>query len=410
MKLSNIILTRCIATICVASVWLPFKALASEETKEYNSYEGLVMAGYQGWFNTPDDGAGLGWRHYGGKNGFKPGSCTVDVWPEMREYSVCYPTEFHYENGDAATVFSSHDKSTTDTHFRWMKEYGIDGVFMQRFVCDIKNEKIKKHFDHVLGNAMEASRKYNRAISIMYDLSGMKSEDVDFILEDLSSLDTQYSLHDRTGNSSYLYHNGKPLVAVWGVGFNDGRSYSLEDADKIINALKDKGFSVMLGVPTYWREFGEDTENNLMLHTIIRKCDIIMPWFVGRYNEDGFEDFSHIVAEDLNWCERNSIDYAPLCYPGFSWANMKGKDTLYIPRNHGKFFKKQLDNAIECGANMIYVAMFDEIDEGTAIFKCAANVPVPYQGTEFRPIESASETDLYLRLAGNASKRLKSIH
>ena len=31
--------------------------------KQYNSYKGLVMAGYQGWFNAPDDGANRGWYH-----------------------------------------------------------------------------------------------------------------------------------------------------------------------------------------------------------------------------------------------------------------------------------------------------------------------------------------------------------
>lgn len=42
-------------------------------SNRYDSYRGLVMAGYQGWFNAPDDGANRGWHHYAGKNGFCPG-------------------------------------------------------------------------------------------------------------------------------------------------------------------------------------------------------------------------------------------------------------------------------------------------------------------------------------------------
>ena len=40
----------------------PFITISAKNTK-YNSYKGLIMAGYQGWFNAPDDGAGRGWYH-----------------------------------------------------------------------------------------------------------------------------------------------------------------------------------------------------------------------------------------------------------------------------------------------------------------------------------------------------------
>lgn len=397
----------CFATICLTCFCMAFKAHASTDGKQYDSYEGLVMAGYQGWFNTPDDGANLDWRHYGGRDGFKPGSCSVDMWPDVSEYTKTYSTAFKHDNGEAAKVFSSHDPSTVDTHFRWMKEYGLDGVFMQRFINDIKRENIRAHFNRVLDCAMTAANKYDRAIAVMYDLSGMRPENVKILLDDISALDSKYSLHNREKNKSYLYHNGKPLVAVWGVGFNDNRSYTIDDASRIVDALKAKGFSVMLGVPTYWREFGEDTEADPKLHELIKRCDVVMPWFVGRYDEQGFKRFAGNIADDLKWCNDNDIDYAPLCYPGFSWANMKGKGSFFVPRNHGRFFKKQLDNALKCGAKMIYIAMFDEIDEGTAIFKCASKVPRSENGSSFIAIERDSESDLYLRLVGETSKRLK---
>ena len=55
----------------------------------YTSYKNLVMAGYQGWFTAEGDGAERGWRHYGKKRcgGFAPGCTSVDLWPDMKEYS-----------------------------------------------------------------------------------------------------------------------------------------------------------------------------------------------------------------------------------------------------------------------------------------------------------------------------------
>ncbi len=102
-----------------------------------------------------------------------------------------------------------------------------------------------------------------------------------------------------------------------------------------------------------------------------------MPWFVGRYNETTYPKYQKLVEEDIQWAKKNQVDYAPLVFPGFSWGNLKGKDhNSFIPRNKGSFLWTQLMGAIRAGAEMIYVAMFDEIDEGTAIFKCAKKVPV----------------------------------
>ena len=128
----------------------------------YPTYKGLVMAGYQGCFNTSEDGAGRGWHHYQRRGVFAPGSLEIDLWPDITEYKKKYPTPFKFSDSSVAEVFSSYDKSTIDLHFKWMKEYGIDGVFMQRFVAEIRNPGGKLHFNTVLENAMEAAKKNNR--------------------------------------------------------------------------------------------------------------------------------------------------------------------------------------------------------------------------------------------------------
>lgn len=372
--------------------------------KKYDSYKGLVMCGYQGWFNAPEDGAGRGWYHYTGKDGFKPGSCSIDFWPDVSEYKKTYKTAFSFEDGTPAYTFSSYDESTVDTHFRWMREYGIDGVFMQRFVGEIKNPSGKNHFNKVLSSAMTAAKKYDRAICVMYDMSGMRSGDENVVIKDIDELSATYDMSQRKENSTYLHHNGKPLVVLWGVGFNDNRAYGLKEVEIIMNAFKQRGFSVMLGVPTFWRTLDKDTQSDPDLHRIIKESDIIMPWLVGRYNESNYLPFKEGIVKDIEWCKKNGVDYAPLAFPGFSWRNMK-KDSTPIPRNRGSFLWTQMSGAIEVGAEMLYIAMFDEIDEGTAIFKCA--VKVPSGDSPFVSIEEGLESDHYLKLVGEASKMLK---
>ncbi len=121
------------------------------KTYKFMSYNKLVMAGYQGWFNAEGDGAGRGWYHYAKKNNvFEPGSCKVDYWPDVSEYEKKYKTSFVLANGQPAYVFSSYDESTVDLHFKWMKDYGIDGAFLQRFITTLKDPKGKLHYKKVL--------------------------------------------------------------------------------------------------------------------------------------------------------------------------------------------------------------------------------------------------------------------
>lgn len=376
------------------------------KTNQYDSYKGLIMTGYQGWFNTPSDGANQGWFHYTGRNGFQPGSCSIDLWPDVSEYEKKYVSPFKFEDGSPAYLFSSYDESTVDTHFRWMKEYGIDGAFMQRFVVGIKGSTGLGHFNKVLDSSMRAADKYNRAICVMYDLSGMNSGDENILIKDIDKVTEKYSLMDRNKNPSYLYHNGKPLVGVWGVGFNDNRNYGLKEAEKIINSLKEKGFSIILGVPTFWRKMGQDAVSDDLLHELIVKSDIVFPWFVGRYDENSYSNFQQLIKEDISWTKKNNLDYVPLAFPGFSWRNLSGdQNSVQIPRNKGSFLWKQLYGSIRVGAEMIYVAMFDELDEGTAIFKCANKVPVG--SSSFVPYENEIQSDHYLWLVGEAGKMLR---
>lgn len=372
---------------------------------KYDSYKGLAMAGYQGWFSCPGDGADRGWYHYWGKDGqFYPGNCSIDLWPDVSEYEKTYKTDFVFDDGSPAYVFSSYDESTVATHFRWMREYGIDGVFVQRFVAEIKRPKSYNQLNKVWHSAINAANRNSRAISIMYDLSGMELGDEQLVMMDIDSIAANYDIFERKNNPSYLFHNGKPLVAVWGVGFNDRRKYGFKEAETIIDALIQRGFSVLIGVPTFWRDLKDDTLNDMELHRLIKKCDIVMPWFVGRYNENTFHAFEKLVKKDMQWCKKNRIDYAPLAFPGFSWVNMV-KNSTPIARNRGSFYWRQLSSHINQGAEMLYLAMFDEIDEGTAIFKCATRVPVGE--SYFLPLDADLGSDYYMKLAGKAAKLLK---
>ncbi|MFY0626738.1 MAG: xylosidase [Reichenbachiella sp.] len=391
---------------------------------EYSSYKGRVMAGYQGWFRAPGDGSGTKWGHYGHGGKFDAEHNTIDFWPDVSDYKKTYETPFKNSDGTVARVFSSVDESTSDLHFKWMKDYGIDGVFMQRFFGVARQfNNPKKPSDVILRNALKSAEKYNRTIAVMYDLSGLKAEgeDCSVIIEDWKRLvdDMKVTNHGQTQN--YLFHNGKPLVTLWGIGFPD-RPYDIRKAgiNKLIDFLKNDpqygGCSVMIGIPTYFRELNKDCLPDPYLHEIIESVDIVLPWMVQRFtpllhkDEERYRD--HVI-DDIAWCKERNVDYVPLVYPGFSWRNLSlanpnlARHTQYgaIPRKGGQFYWDLISNALLAGADMLYVAMYDEIDEGTAIIP-VTNTPPNSEKSHFVDNDGVP-ADHYLWLTGEAGKILR---
>ncbi|RYD84864.1 MAG: xylosidase, partial [Sphingobacteriales bacterium] len=327
---------------------------------------------------------------------------------------------FKLSNGQPAKFFSSHDKSTVDLHFKWMQQYGIDGVFMQRFFGNAKNRD--KESLTVIKNAFEAASKYERAVAIMYDLSGLgaNGEDCSAIIEDWKYLVDELKVTNQAGKKTYLHHNGKPLVTIWGVGFPD-RPYNIRNIglEKLIDFLKNDpvygNCTVMLGVPTAWRTLNADCVNDPYLHQLIKKCDIVLPWTVQRYTPLLHNDMDRLrdnTIDDIKWCTDNKLDYVPCISPGFSWHNLSRyefpddvKPVGSIPRQGGRFYWQQIATAINAGASMLYVAMFDEVNEATAIFKSSDNPPVSAV-TSFINMDG-KPSDHYLWLTGEAAKVLR---
>ncbi|MBB6460432.1 glycoside hydrolase family 71/99-like protein [Flammeovirga kamogawensis] len=393
-----------------------------KEKINYPSYKGLVMCGYQGWFRAPGDGGYRGWGHFGKGTAFDSEHITIDMWPEMSEYKMQYPTSFINEDGAKAKIFSSLDASTTDLHFKWMKEYGIDGVFMQRFYQNTKHEKKRGELTEILSNAFDAANKYNRAIAVMYDLSGLKKQEscYETLVKDWKALIDEFQFYNGKNKKNYLHHNGKPLVSIWGLGFID-RSYSIQSSEieKFIDFLKNDpkygGFSVMIGVPTHFRKLNNDCLPDPALHDIIKKVDVVQPWLVGRFKMKQLDNdvYSKQISQDVAWCKKNGVDYVPTVYPGFTWYNLQRMNGVNadernpslnaIPRAKGEFLNKQIDIALNKGSEMLYVAMFDEIDEGTAIMKVTNTPPVNGTFVDYEGLPS----DHYLKIVGQAGKRLK---
>ena len=230
----------------VATRHLPAAAAAPAAVSPPGDVVGAVTVGYQGWFAAPGDGAPInGWWHWSTywARPPSPANTTITAWPDMRDYTRGYPTGYPaLGNGRPATLFSSYDQQTVDTHFRWMRENAIDTAALQRFNPN-GGEGATRDAMAVKGRA--AAEAHGRNFYVMYDVTNW------FAMQSEIKADWAAKMAAHTASPAYALQNGRPVVGIWGFGFaDDARPFAPAACLDVISWFRSQGCYVMGCVPT----------------------------------------------------------------------------------------------------------------------------------------------------------------
>ncbi|MBK7927668.1 MAG: hypothetical protein IPJ98_09275 [Bryobacterales bacterium] len=374
-----------------------------------------VLFGYQGWFNCAGDGAPENhWRSWA-RGVPAPETLTVDMYPDLSEFApgeLCAVPGMTIA-GKPAYLYSAWNPKVVARHFQWMKDYGLDGVLMQRFVTTIARKRASG--DVVLKNVLAAAAATGRVVAIEYDVTGSNlATFVDVMKEDWKYLVDELKI---TAHPGYLHHNGKPVLSIWGPGLHEDRHVPHDPAvaHQMIDWFRAGAppayrVTYMGGTPSRWRTLTNDARPDPGWSDAYRRMDVVQPWTAGRYRDaagvDRWKD--DMIVPDLALAAKNKQIYMPVIFPGFSWNNLKREAPKNaIPRHRGEFLWRQAYNAKVSGATVLKIAMFDEVNESTAMFKIAARrQDAPDQGywLTLDADGAALPSDWYLRLAGEITR------
>jgi len=386
---------------------------------------GSFIVGFQGWFMCPGDGrANGGWYHWFDQGQADTAHLHFDLVPDGSDLAldeVC-KTQIATHNGSTLRLFSDQNPKTVARQFRWMHEYGIDVAALQRFVVDVEPERPvpgRAAIDRVLENVRKAAAQSNVGFYIMYDIAGADPNRwADLIIDDWERLTTAGITRD----ASYQHHRGHPVLCIAGIGSND-RPGTPQEVIALTSKLRTMsashgGLTIIASTATGWRTRDADSKREPAWDQAYDSFDVISPWTVGRYSDT--ESYQHFVQTslrpDMAEATRRGLDYLPIIFPGASTHNLTREEQRgerppnSIPREGGRFLWMQAVTAKKEGARMLYGAMFDEVDEGTALFKLAPDhSEAPNDGTTITLDQDGEHlpADWYLRLSGSISGMLK---
>ena len=388
-----------VAMLCAVATQLhadPGGAISTSRPVRAGDVVGKVVVGYQGWFSCAGDGSPV--NNWGHQN--------LEMWPDVREYVKTYQTkEPALGNGEPAKMFSSYDDQVVETHFKWMWESGIDCAALQRFGSETKpGSVLKAQRDGMALKVMHAAEKTGVKFYMMYDLSGwgVKGIEADWretLVEKLKLLES----------SAYARQDGKPVVSIYGMGYAKWPA-SADEGLTLINFFKEQGCYVIGSVPGQWREGIGDSRPDF--EKVYSSLNMLSAWGVGR-RMDG--NYAKWIEEDAAYCRAHGIDFQPCIYPGTSFYNSNGTTKNLIPREHGDFLWAQFVTLRKARVGQAYVAMFDEINEATSIFKCAEDVSMMPAGAGakwYLALDAEGvhvSSDFYLREVKDGGAMLKGV-
>lgn len=417
MRTSTLVaaLAAVLLTVVAAGTSRPFvlgkDASAERRPADATTLKGRVMCGYQGWFRCPGDAAGMGWVHWSrDARRLAPETLTFEMWPDLTGFAadeVVPAPGFTHPDGSPASLFSSDHPRTVRRHFEWMRDHEIDGAWLQHFVVDLPGGTSADRYPsrrRVLDHVRAAATATGRVWALSFDIAGSPGDRIFDVLtaEWKRLVDAKIADEPR-----YLRHNGKPVVQIWGFFRGQAANPMTPDlANKLIDFFAAPGpYSAFLvgGGDWDWRS-NPDPAWRAFYH----RFKAYTPWNVGNVSKDAagrLRASTGYWPEDIAEARRSDMLWIPVVYPGFSWDNLRRlkPGTSTVPRRGGRFYWEQFQELARLKVDSAYIAMFDEVDEGTAIFKLSPTPPTQarFVGTEGLP------ADWYLRLTAEGVKTLR---
>ncbi|EJD35932.1 hypothetical protein AURDEDRAFT_175010 [Auricularia subglabra TFB-10046 SS5] len=358
---------------------------AHAQTVDASTLTGKLVYGYQGWFRRPGEtpSNNIHWS----TDGNTPNANT----------KCLFDTDLKFPNGTTAQLYTSTCDGVVDTHFRWMRENGLDGVFVQRFFPYPVNNP---DFTVLLQTIRAKAEKYGRVFAVEYDLNGGENVGprlTSQLRDDWVNL-TALGIID---SPAYIHHNGKPVVEFWGPSVVSGVSGAqVEDLigtfQQQLGAYGERTFSRP-------RRPFEFTPSFMM-------TDALMPWPVGGYNFQSYPDHhQNVVLPDIALTHQWGVDYAPVIFPGSSDA--KDGTPNDTPRFQGQFYTEQANLLIADKSLFLFSAMWDEFDEGTNAVAFLPKAALPSARYQFVGIDQegpvGDNTNFYLTLGTNVTRQLR---